>query len=73
MDELERWRRVGEQCGWSLPPAAAWPFRLPVIRHIRAAWATWMVERHYAAIVEMGLLRTGYDKWVIYAIARGFC
>lgn len=68
-----RWREHGEQNHWTLPPPAPWPLRLPIIRQLRAAWGTWQVERHYEAFAPLGLVRTGYDEWVLWAIARGMC
>lgn len=73
MTDLEKWQRDGEELKWSLPPQAAWPLRVWGIRHVRAVWNAWMVERHYRAFEELGLVRTGYDEWVLYAIARGLC
>ena len=73
-NDLERWREDGERCGWQLPLPAPRLLRMPVIRHARAALLTWKVERHYAYFGgALGLMRTGYDEWVIYAIARGMC
>jgi len=71
--DFELWKADGDRNGWTLPGAAQWPFRLPVIRHIRAAWNTLQVEQHYAAYASLGLVRSGYDEWVIYAIERGMC
>jgi hypothetical protein len=73
VSDFKKWQDDGRRNNWSLPPIAWWPFRLPVIRQIRAAWNAWMVERHYEAFACLGLVRTGYDEWVIYAIAKGIC
>ncbi len=71
--DLKRWKADGDRNGWTLPPAAPWPMRLTIIRHVRAVWNTMQVERHYAVFAQYGLVRSGYDEWVIYAIARGMC
>jgi len=68
-----RWETTRKACGWELPKSAPWPLRLPVIRNIRALFASIAVERHYVDIEPFGGLRTGYDEWVLYAIARGWC
>jgi hypothetical protein len=69
----ERWEKDKALCKWELPPPAAWPLRLPVIRWFRATWVTIQVERHYAYGMGSIGLRSGYDEWVVYAIARGWC
>lgn len=67
----ERWRQDGIDNRWSLPKPAHWLLRLPVIRHIRAGYFSIRIEWHYGSC-PVGL-RTGYDEWVLYAIARGWC
>jgi hypothetical protein len=67
------WRDTGIRNGWKLPFIAPWPMRLPGVRHLRAMYAYWQIERHYSIIQPMGLIRTGYDEWVVWAIARGIC
>ena len=69
----EDWRKDRDERRWSLPAKAPWPLRLPVIRHIRAAYARIQVERHYSCGLGMIGIRTGYDDWVCYAIQRGWC
>jgi hypothetical protein len=69
----ERWRKDRDELGWKLPPVAAWPLRLPVIRWFRATYAIMQVERHYVTGFGSFGIRTGYDEWVIYAISRGWC
>ncbi len=73
MTDMERWERDGKQFKWELPEPAAWPWRLSVIRHIRAAWHASRAESHYAVFASLGMARSGYDEWVIYAIRRGLC
>lgn len=67
------WRRAGSRNGWIMPKRAPWLLRLPVIRTFRAAYYDWRVSRHNAAWQSVGLVPRGYDEWVIYAIARGWC
>lgn len=69
----QRWHEDRWRHGWKLPPAAAWPLRLPVIRHVRAVIGGWRAESHAAAWASIGAGVSGYDRWVIYAIARGWC
>ena len=71
MTDLERWKEDAADFGWTMPSASWWK-RLPIIRHIRAAWLGWKVERHYALWKAMGAMQTGYDSWVLYGIAHGF-
>jgi hypothetical protein len=70
---LREWTEAGERNHWGLPTKAGLILRLPIIRHVRAAWCAFQVERHYTAIAGLGLLRTGYDEWVVYAIWKGLC
>jgi hypothetical protein len=69
----ERWRKDRDDFGWKLPAPAAWPWRLPVIRHIRAAYNRLRIERHYIMGWGSFGVRSGYDEWVVYAIQRGWC
>lgn len=70
-DSETRWREDGINNQWCLPERSHRFFRLPVIRHLRALYHTIRVEWHYTRC-PVGL-RTGYDEWVLYAIARGWC
>lgn len=72
MKDDDLWEKDAERFGWELPFRASWPWRLPVIRRFRAVWHALKVDRHYAFYSRLGLARTGYDEWVIYAIARGW-
>ena len=67
----DRWRRDGAANGWKLPPPAAWWWRLPVVRHVRAVVHAERMEGHYS--LWPNSLRSGYDDWVLYAIRRGWC
>lgn len=35
-------------------PAASWYWRVPVVRHVRAAWYTIQLNRHYAFWESLG-------------------
>lgn len=77
MTEDDRlWMQDGIRNGWRLPPKAAWPLRLPVIRHVRATWLDWRVTRRVEEWASVGL-GTGTmnqrDAWIIYAVSRGWC
>lgn len=54
-------------------PAASWPLRLPVIRHVRAFLAQWRINRHYEFWASYGCLPAyiDYDEAVVDAIWRG--
>lgn len=56
-----------------LPEPAPWFWRLFGVRHVRAAWLRWCVERHYAEWSEVGALPVfrEYDDRCIEAIWRG--
>ena len=70
----EEWREVGRSQGWELPPPAPWPLRLWGIRYVRAAVASvQLIRRHKQLGASLDYFPTGYDDWVIYAIARGWC
>lgn len=68
----QTWAEDGRRCGWELPPPAPRVLRLPVIRYIRCMWLSWKIARHYAFFAELGMVSSGYDEWVLYAISRGW-
>ena len=72
-DSEKLWRGSERANGWKLPAPAHWFFRLPVIRRIRCIYKARQIEGHYSLWDAMGPIRTGYDEWVLYAIARGWC
>lgn len=74
-DEV-RWHQDKNQYGWVLPPRAAWPFRIWGIRHIRAVLhnALAIDTAQQWAKIGLGVGEINlYDRWVIYAISRGWC
>ena len=72
-EDDKRWAADRDKLGWTLPAPAAWWLRLPVIRKFRAVFIMIGMERHYAVWGAVGMARSGYDEWVLYAIARGWC
>ncbi len=54
-------------------PVAAWPKRLPIIRHLRAALLLHKINSHYALMIECGFLGGWSDielGW-LEAVKRG--
>lgn len=70
MADIAKWATDGVRLGWQMPPAPRWK-RLPIVRHLRAVWAAFMVERHYSRMGGLLGLRTGYDEWVLFGIWHG--
>lgn len=71
MTDLEKWEEDGRDFGWVMPPAAWWK-RLPVIRHVRAAYLSHKVDEYQQLLTRAtGALHSGYDRWVIWGIAHG--
>lgn len=70
MTDFERWTTMAQDYGYTMPFAPLWK-RLPVIRHVRALYAKWQIERWYAYGPGSIGLRTGYDDWVVYGIWAG--
>ncbi len=66
---------IAEQAahGWKLPLEAHWTLRLPIVRRVRAGWMALRVYHWHAICARMGLVPSGYDEWVLYAVARGWC
>lgn len=71
MTEIERWHKYAKDFEWTMPAAPAWK-RLPIIRHVRAAWAKIQIERWYGSGPGSIGLRSGYDDWVAFGIYHGF-
>jgi hypothetical protein len=71
MTDDELWLEDMRINNW-LMPFAPWWKRLPVIRHFRAAMLRNQVAQHDAFWLNTGLIPSGYDRWVIYGIARGY-
>ena len=71
-DSYSLWRAQGEAHGWTPPEPPPRVYRLPVIRHIRWLLAAIGVERHNAFWRSCGMIPTGADEWMLYAIRRGW-
>ena len=72
----QAWCEDRQRHGWVLPPKAAWPLRLPGIRYVRALIANIRTHRQADAWASIGIGLQGpapYDRWVVYAIAKGWC
>ena len=66
------WQLYGSQYGWVPPAPEASVWRLPIIRHVRAAYLGWQIERHYSSGIGAIGIRTGYDEWVLFGIFHGW-
>ena len=73
MTDEERWQKDGETFDWTLPPKAAWPLRLPIVRFVRAFVLLLRVDKHERRWRSIGALPSGYDRWVLFGIAKGWC
>lgn len=71
-DDDRRWLEDGQRREWTLPPAAPWYLRAWLVRHVRAFVVAWRIDTWDRAWREVGLIPTGYDQWVVYAIWRGW-
>lgn len=65
--DYDRWRHDGLSNSWAMPPVSRWR-RLPIIRHLRAVYGAWRAEQFYEPFSRMGMLNTGYDRWVVSGI-----
>lgn len=68
------WREDAIKNGWYMPPVSRWK-RLPIIRHIRAAYLGSKAEEYRDMTGALGLGIGGvpqYDQWMIHGIRRGF-
>ena len=64
------WASDGIRNGWTMPSASWWKV-LPGIRHCRALWHFTELERHDRFYRQLGMIPTGYDRWVLYGIWHG--
>lgn len=68
-DEL--WHEDKRDNAWEMP-AAPWWKRLWGIRHIRAAYHAMEVDHWNQTVSMLGMIPSGYDRWVVYGIRRGW-
>lgn len=54
-DQDAAWRKDAERNGWTLPPKAVWPLRLPGVRFIRAAWMDYRVSKASSQWASVGI------------------
>ena len=66
----DAWEIDGKTYGWVMPYSPWWK-RLPIIRHFRFIYYSYCVTLHNEFYTRIGLLPTGYDKWVLYGIWKG--
>jgi hypothetical protein len=66
------WAAEGQHHHWRLPPAAHWFDRLWGIRHLRARVEIYYIDARDRRLAAAGLYPTGYNRWVVYAIRRGW-
>lgn len=72
MSRLKRWADVGQEFGWRMPAKPpVWWKRLPLVRHVRAIWLLYQIERWYGYGPGSIGLRSGYDDWVVEGIWLG--
>lgn len=72
----EMWHEDRMRYGWVLPRPAAWPLRLPVVRWFRAMYHDAKSAQWAAGWNSVGIGFGGppqYDRWVVYAMYRGWC
>ena len=50
---------------------APWPWRLPIVRHIRAIWHAWQIVRWEDHWRSMGMIPQGFDKRVVQQMWKG--
>lgn len=70
------WRKQANENGWTLPPSAPAMLRVPVVRWLRFAVASIRVHHRAAQWAKLGVGVGGpnqYDRWVLWAIYRGWC
>lgn len=70
-DRNELWLADMDDNGWMMPPAPFWK-TLPIIRHFRAAYYAYRVHEHETFWGRIGMVPSGYDRWVLYGIRRGY-
>ena len=69
-DSLHEWQRHAALSGWTMPRVPGW-WRWWGVRHVRAIWGGFGLARHDAFYRRMGLIPTGYDRWVLFGIWHG--
>ena len=50
---------------------AAWPWRLPIVRHVRALWYAWQIVQWEANWRSVGMVQQSFDKRVVQQMWKG--
>lgn len=70
------WLAEGERNGWTAENLkATWPWRLPIVRHVRFVWHSWMAGIQTTRFASVGIGLGGvasFDVWVLIGIRRGW-
>ena len=68
----KNWLADKAQWGWEMPCAPRWK-RAWGVRHVRAAYHAFRLGSHEEFVVRcLGMVPSGYDRWVLYGMWRGF-
>jgi hypothetical protein len=67
----DRWHQLAHFHRWLLPQQVSSFMRMPVIRLMRYCYR--YVEEEVLHIGSNGLVASDYQRWVRYAIYRGWC
>jgi len=72
----KKWAEDAAENDWRVSHIkAAWPWRLPGVRFVRYMWHAWRASEAAHRWASAGLGFGGvapYDRWVLYAIRRGW-
>lgn len=67
----EEWIKAGKDNSWKMPERS-FMVKLPIIRHAICIYYLFIVEIWYALVIpNIGMVRCGYDSWVLYGIWHG--
>lgn len=70
-DDYFSWKEAGRRNDWYMPTAPLWK-RLPIIRHIRAAWHWERLAGGDAVHHAIGKVVSDRKAWVLWGMRRGF-
>jgi hypothetical protein len=69
-DPIALWTEDGAAHGWTMPRVPGW-WSWWGVRHVRAIWCRFGLVRHDRFYRSLGLIPTGYDRWVLFGIRHG--